>query len=448
MSMTEPREEQDAARIFSVLIGLCRRARHAGSVEELIFVMVNETMALAPYRQAILWSPDDGIAAVSAVATVERNAPFALWLDRLLNRFGKDLTEPRKLDASDAENADAEQWQEWLPAHLLLVPLTIPDGKVIGLLAFAREAPWSEAETLFIAEVAETYALVWAWRRQPGLAGLWRARIARIPRFRLMVAVALLGIAVIPVRLSVLASGEVVARDPAVIRSPIEGVVEKVFVTPNQPIGNGEPLFELNTTATRGKLDVARKALSTAKAEHEQAAQQAFFDNKAKAQLGILSSRIEERQAELAYLDEVLERSRVKAPRGGIAILDDPAEWIGRPVGVGERVLAIADERDTEIEAWLAPADAIPLAEGAPLTLFLNVDPLHAVHGSLRYVTYESLQRPDGTLAHRLRAAVIAGEEKPRLGLKGTARLDGERVPLAYWLLRRPWTVVRQTLGF
>jgi len=67
------------------------------------------------------------------------------------------------------------------------------------------------------------------------------------------------------------------------------------------------------------------------------------------------------------------------------------------------------------------------------------------VHGALRYVTYESLTRPDGTVAHRLRAGVEG--DKPRLGLRGTVRLDGERVLLIYWLARRPWAVVRQTLG-
>ena len=218
-----------------------------------------------------------------------------------------------------------------------------------------------------------------------------------------------------------------------------------MLVTPNLQVEEGQPLFELNTTTIRGKLDVAAKALATAKAEYDQSAQQAFFDPKAKAQLGVLSGHIEEKQAELAYLSEMLERSKVKAPRAGIAVLDDPTEWIGRPVTTGERVLSVADEHDTEIEAWLAPADAIEVAANAPVTLFLNVDPLHAVHGVLRYITYESLTRSDGTIAHRLRAS--AEGEHPRLGLKGTVRLDGERVPLIYWLARRPWAVVRQTLG-
>src|SRR5689334_13296544 len=45
------------AQLFglSTLVQLLKRARHAASAEELGFVMVNETHALLPYRQAALW---------------------------------------------------------------------------------------------------------------------------------------------------------------------------------------------------------------------------------------------------------------------------------------------------------------------------------------------------------------------------------------------------------
>ena len=206
-------------------------------------------------------------------------------------------------------------------------------------------------------------------------------------------------------------------------------------------------LFELDTTTVRGKLAVAEQALATAKAEYEQAALGAFSDAKAKAQLGVLSGHIGERKADIAYLGGLLARSRITAPRAGVAVLDDPSDWIGRPVAVGERVLAIADEHDTEFEGWLAPADMIDLPPDSPVTMFLNVDPIHPVHASLRYVAYESMLLPDGTLAHRLRATITDTADKPRLGLKGTVRLDSHRVPLVYWLFRRPWAVIRQTIG-
>jgi hypothetical protein len=432
---------------LSMLLGLGQRARQAHSVTELGFIMVNETMALVRYRQAVLWTEARGLVAVSGVSQAERNTPFAIWLNRLLRDMAPTLDGPRKLTAADPSVADAEQWPEFLPAYLLLLQLQTPLRDPTGILAFARDEPWSEAETLFLSEVAGAYGIAWAWHHR---AGRWRGFFPRAAGIRyrfIALAAGLALLAACPVRLSVLAPGEVVAHDAVVVRAPIEGVIEKIYVRPNQILTKDMRLFDLDTTIVRGKLEVAQKALLTANSEYEQAAQQAFFDPKAKAQLGILAGHIGERRAEIDYYTDLMQRSEVRASRAGIAVMDDPSDWIGKPVSVGEKILAIANEQDTELEGWLSPSDMIPLKQGAKATLFSNVDPLHPVRATLRYVAYESLVRPDGTAAHRLRASLDDTTDRPRLGLKGTIRLDGENVPLIYWIFRRPLALIRQSVG-
>ena len=140
-------------------------------------------------------------------------------------------------------------------------------------------------------------------------------------------------------------------------------------------------------------------------------------------------------------------RCHIVEPRAGIAVFDDPSEWIGRPVAVGEKVMLVAAETDTEVEAWLPVGDAGQAQPGNRLTVFLNAAPLSPVHAVVRSVAYEASARPDGTLAHRIRASLSDGQDKPRLGLKGTARIDSDNVPLLWWLFRRPLATVRQTLG-
>jgi hypothetical protein len=147
-------------------------------------------------------------------------------------------------------------------------------------------------------------------------------------------------------------------------------------------------------------------------------------------------------------LQAQLTRAQITAPRAGVVLMDDPTEWIGRPVAVGERVLTIADEHDVEIEAWLAPFDAIELARDATVTLYLNATPLHPVRARLRYVAHEAIARPDGTFAYRLRATIVTDGGNPRIGLKGTARVSGGYVPLIYWVARRPLAAVRPWIGW
>ena len=88
------------------------------------------------------------------------------------------------------------------------------------------------------------------------------------------------------------------------------------------------------------------------------------------------------------------------------------------------------------------------LKPGARLTMFLDTAPLSPLEATVRTVAYEATAKPDGTLAYRVRASLTQTAHRPRLGIKGTARIDGPRVPLVWWLFRRPLTVIRQTLGF
>ncbi|CUW40835.1 Membrane-fusion protein [Magnetospirillum sp. XM-1] len=427
------------------LLGLEEHARRAANSTELGFVVVNDSRALAVYRQAALFMDGEGLKAVSGVAGIESGAPFTLWLEWVFKRLASD--DVRQAGPADLEGADAEQWSEWLPPHALLLPLKDRDGKRLGTLLLARDEEWGDQDIALLTRASDFYGHAWAVLHRPSPIAHWRARLIAIPKWRLKLAVGIVLALLFPVRLSVLAPAEVVAHDPAVIRSPIEGVIEKVHVRPNQQVAEGDVLFELDRTTLTGKLEVAKKALSTAQAELDQATQQAFFDSKAKGQLAIIRARIEERSAEAAQLEDLMNRSQVKASRGGVAVLDDPAEWQGRPVNVGEKVLAVAAPNDVEVEAWLAPADVIALEKGDPVSLFLNADPLSTVSAKLLYVTYEAIPQPDGTLGHRVRAELAKGEAGPRLGLKGTARLDGHRVALIYWLARRPLAVIRTVMG-
>lgn len=252
----------------------------------------------------------------------------------------------------------------------------------------------------------------------------------------------------IPVTGSMLAPAEMVPAHPVVVRAPQEGVVERIYVRPNDPVREHQPLFDLDATTLAGKPDIARQSQATAAAEYRQAVQAQVFDSKAKAQVAILAGRVEEKAAEVGWLESQIERIRVKTPQAGLAVFDDPSEWLGRPVMVGEKVMVVADETDTEIEAWLPVAEAGDARPGARLTLFLNTTPLDPVRAVVRTIAYEATVRPNGTPAHRLRATLAEGQAKPRLGLKGTARIDGDRMPLVWWLFRRPLTAVRQSVGF
>ena len=235
--------------------------------------------------------------------------------------------------------------------------------------------------------------------------------------------------------------------NPDVMRAPYDGVVDTIHVQPNQAVVQGQLLFELDSTALTSKLKIAEKILATVRVEHEQVMQKALFDPKAKDRLEILKGRTEEKVAEVEYYRSLLQRIRVKARSSGVVVVDDPSEWAGRPVAIGERVMSVAEEMDVEVEAWLSVGDAIELPSGSAVTVFLNASPLESIQASVRYAAYRAIERPDGTLAYRIRATLATRKNVPRLGLKGTARIDTGSVPAIYWVFRRPFATIRQFLG-
>ena len=470
-----------------LLLQLARRARHSESPAELGFIVANETHMLAPYRQAALWFADKGVQTLSGVVAPEANAPFVQWLDRVLTTLAARhpaqavVVEPTMLAAEDAA-----EWDEWLSAQALWLPFSPGvDGSGAGGLLLSREEVWKHGEIQILLEWCDVWLHAWrskqTGRGGPGLLRLllrprsgvatgsaqpvdpspatwaerwpWlRRRLAALPREiwrsppKRYAALAVL-VLLIPVRLSVLVPGELVPAQPAPIRAPLDGTVDRFFVSPNQLVKAGEPLFQLDLTTLGSKLEVARQALATVEAEYRQSAQQAVYDARSKALLATLQGRIAEKRTEVEYIQGQFVRAQVLAPRDGVALVDDPSEWTGKPVVTGERVMTIADEHDVEVEAWLSPADMIDLPDKAAVTLYLNSAPLQPVDAHLRYAAHEAIQRPDGSFAYRLRATLAEGESRPRVGLKGTVRVSGHFVPLAYWVLRRPLASVRPWLG-
>ena len=436
------------------LLALARRARQVRDPAELGFLAVNDSHALAPYRQAALWFASGGVTALSGVVQPEANVPYVQWLERACAALHRQPGAARAVTAADLPEEEGRDWAEWLPAHGLCVPLAGTDGLVL----LARETPWTEQETIVLAEWFDTWRHAWQGLHATPSAG-WRSLLARVreglawraerrwwQQAATRWAALAVAILLVPVRLSVLAPGELVPSEPAVIRAPFDGVVAGFLVKPNDAVQAGQPLFSFDDATLASRLEVARQALATAEAEYRQANQQALGDAKYKAQLVVLAGKIEEKRAELAYLQGQLDRSRVLAPQAGIAIFDDPGEWVGKPVVTGERILRVAAPDRMEVEAWLALDDAIPLAPGGAVTLYLNASPFAPVDAKLRYVAHDAVARPDGSHAYRVRAA-LAGRPEHRIGMKGTAKLAGGWVPLGYWMLRRPLAAARQFLG-
>ncbi len=473
---------------LALLWQLAARAREADSEQTLGFTIVNETLALMPYRQAAWWRAPShapgAVAAVSGLPQSDPGAPYVQWLGEMFRALAKGAaqeaggaatsaaTRPPDDGAADDPQKPAEtsetvpaarpfaftsahlpadvaaDWGAWWPMHALWVPVVDRSGRSFGGVAFVRDNAWTHAEAVMLAELAQVWAhALGAFAPRATLAA--RARLLLRPgkaRRRVLMGLGLLCVA--PVPLTVLAPAEVTAKDPYVVRAPLDGVIERLYTQPNQRVAPGTPLFALDSTTLASRYAVANKNFDTAQEEYRQTAQLAVTEDKDRLDMALRKGKLDESQVELDYTAHELARVRVTATRAGVAVFADPNDWNGKAVAVGEKVMLLADPAHVELTAWLPVADNVDVTPGATLTLYPKSSPLSSYDARIDTVAYRAEPTPDGVLAYRVKATFSGDGARPVLGSMGTARIHGRWVPLAYYVLRRPLTTARQWLGW
>ena len=436
---------------FATFIELEGTAREVETIEALRATMVNGLRRLVPYRQAALVTVDDAgsvrVEAVSGVAVLEADAPMVSWLAHAAKQvFGSDLaTRLHGVRPEGLAPTECETWAAWMPGQVLWCPLKNRDGLAFGALWLGREEPWQENEAVMVDRLAGCYAHAWL-----ALVGPRRSLLPAKARRPVLIGVplAVLLALLVPVHQSVLAPAEIVAVKPVVVSAPIDGVVARFQVTPNQPVNAGQGLFTFDDTTLRAQASSAERTLGVALAELRQSTQGAMIDRKQAEKVALNEAQVRLRRTELDYARDLLSRITVTAERAGVAVFTDENDWIGRPVVTGQRILEIADPGHTELKIEVPVRDAIVLTPGAPVELFLDVEPLSPKPATLTSASYEAEMTPAGTLSYRVHAAFADDLPPPRIGLQGTAKIYGDRVPLGLYLFRRPLAALRQWLGF
>lgn len=425
--------------------------RRFGTVPELGYFLANETRRVVPYDQMFVvrrarLGEGFRVEAASSIAIVDRNAPLIQSVERMVADWergagGTGQARALTLEASPEGN---EPLDDYPFRHWLWHPMRDKDGNVFGglLAAFGRET--KETDIVRLNRVAETAEHAWRalTRGEPV------RRIAKVTRKqRRGIAIALIIIALFPVRMSALAPAEVVAARPYVITAPMDGVLAEVAVAPYSPVKKGQLLARFEDVRYRNDFQLAQERLAVAKARVERASSAAFADVANESRdVAIMRAEYQEAEAAYSYAKDMLAKSELIAPRDGVAIYTDRRELEGRALSTGMPIMQVADPEAVELRVDLPVKQQMSLKAGAPVKLWLDSNPLWAVDGELATISYQARQTPDNvtafTLTARLRGAT------PQIGSRGTAKVSGGVAPFIYTILRRPIATVRQTIGY
>lgn len=426
-------------------------ARKAQSQPEMIFLIANELRKLTRARQVFVLRRRSfrslTVVGVNSLESIDPNAPLVRWIERMTKRLKSEegLKAEREFALPAYCDKDEEETATYPFREFIWLPLRLSDDTVFGGVLLARETPWRDADKVIARRLTETFSHAWV-----ALIGERRLRTkGRTRKFVVTAALACISIAMlIPVSITALAPAEVIPANPFVVTAPIDGVIDKVFVDPNARVALNQPLIKFVDTTLRNKLSVAEREAVVARSQLKRYTQSAFDDPQAKRELRTAMSRLELKKAESQFARDLLSRTLVRAPNRGVVVFNNKNELAGRPVAVGERIMAIANPKQVRLKIELPVDDAIVLVPNAKVKVYLDSDPLNPLVGQVVSAAHEARKTPSDTMAYELIADFdYRTTHIPRLGVRGTAQVYGQSAPVFLYLFRRPLSALRQKLG-
>lgn len=441
---------------FEALANLQRLTLEAGlseSRQQLIFRMLNRTIAYCRYDRAVLWSLSGRrprLLGVSGSSDVNPQSPLVSEWGRIVaalpNRDAVTVVDPTALRGqSDAWEALARRTNG---LSVIWLPIAV-DGRRVAALWLERwgGSRFAPGEATRLEALALAYGIAW----RSVTRGSRRTLGELAARRRVFVALTMLLLAAalffIRLPLRIVAPCEVVPNDPVAVTAPLNGVIDEIPVLPGRSIEAGELLAAYDKRVTLEEMKVARQQVQIIKSDLQRARVQAFEDPAARAEIALLENRLAQEEIRLHMAQQRVDRLEVRAPVGGTLMFADPHEWRGRPVQVGERLMLIVDPAHTKLRIWLPEHDNIQFDPSRSLTVVLGSDPSGSRKAALRFLANHSQVNSDGLTCFRAEADWVDPAPDVKMGLKGTAILYGDEVPLGYWLVRRPLAAVRRLAG-
>ncbi len=345
--------------------------------------------------------------------------------------------------------AQRDLHQQFHTGALCAVPL-FAGKEDVGALLFERplDRPFDPA-TVEMCEhlacfLAPVLKLRWQadqprWRRwQAGLLRLghrFRQRDER--RLRGLTLVAVFGVTfltLLPVPFQISAPARLEGAIQRTLTAPNDGFIKQLFVRPGDHVTAGAVIVELEDT----DLLLEKRRLTNELSQFE-GSYGAALASKDRTQFAVTVARMEETKARLNLIEQQLARVQIRAPFDGVLIQGDLTQSLGAPVKQGDALVVVAPSDDYRVILEIAETDIAHLRSDARGTLALAAEPSRRYPVRVKRVTPLATIREARNVFEAEAALEIEDAGGLRPGLKGVAKLEVGRRPLAWLALHDVW---------
>lgn len=317
-----------------------------------------------------------------------------------------------------------------LGGSVCTVPM-VDAGRAIGAMTLERASKaFVPTEVAFCEDVACLVAPVLELKRrgQRSLAraaiDAWRDSAARIAgsaragtRLASLAVFAVIAALFAPVSYNVSAPARLEGSLQRIVAAPTDGFLEQVNVRPGDRVRADDVLAELSLRDLQAERSKRQSEL--AQQEGHYGAAMARAD---RTQLVIHYAKVTEAQAQLALVENHVQRARIRAPFDGVVIKGDLTQSLGAPVQRGDVLMTLAPDERFRVIVEVDERDIAQVRTGLAGGLAIAATP-GETHGFRVKRILPMAVAGDGRNYFEVEAEFDAASSMLRPGMRGVARI-------------------------
>ncbi|MBI4963400.1 MAG: efflux RND transporter periplasmic adaptor subunit [Desulfomonile tiedjei] len=452
-------------KALAIGVELAKNAARARTLDELQFILVNDTRSLLPFDRALLIVHFEGKSALLATNNqprIERKSDFVQRINEIAPAL-KGIREgmvmlagtPVKGDLSPDLAAQLEDYMSYSKSSCVMVLPLLKYDDVVGhlVLEFFRDASPGEVEAFTLMNMlpflASALTEKWMLAKDPKVrraffktisaAGAEEAasRLSLKKKLALVAAVLLLLAMFVPVTLTVGGRADVAPDYEYFAYVQMDGIVDKVSAKEGDSVKKDQPLAELEAKEIDYKIREAKRLLESYKTEMEILRNLGAENPMKLAESQLVAIKSLRAKQELDFLNWQRQFLTIRAPVDGVILTKKAESLLGKKFKAGEPFCKIAPHDVMVAEVFVRESDISFVAVNQPGEVYFNFQPDRA--HKFRVVSIspisETLERAGSVF--RVRANFLGQLSDIKPGMQGIAHIDTDRVSMWFMLTRR-----------
>ncbi len=441
-----------------VAVSLAKRAIGSASLDELAYILTNDTRSIVFFDRCSLIIHFQGrswLMATSNEPDTNERTNFAITTKflakSLVNQVKPLLVSKDGGKAVASGNAVTEATinaaRSFLQTagsdRLLIIPLvvrTIAIGHLV--MEFFPRTECNDQQIQSILDVAPLISSALFEKllldKSPdiycGLGALptYKRRSFLVKRYGTVAALLVLMLLVaslIPVPFTVGGEAEIVSDSTQFAFCRVDGTVKEVFAREGEEVESGTLLMRLDSRELDFQTNIWRNQVQILDHEISRLIVEATEKPSILSEKRIVEIKRQAALNELDFVNWKRQQLDIRSPIKGIVLTRDLQSLVGKRYRAGEPIIEVVNPRQLQAAIYVPDARISWVAAGMPVEVYLNNAPSNAVRGYVEVIAPLAEQMAHAGNVFRVTAGIHPGEAL-KIGMKGIGRIKVGNMPV------------------